>query len=149
MRIKSAGKKTVSLYFARSKFLTWWIILIHGFSGAGSFARMKNAMIQHVVMSRYDMFREATNSVRDKLNGICDEMEHALLASISTIMTEMSSEYSRVIIGTDLARVSQIARDEILEVLSESDELFRIQSFNEDRMIDVDDQDEGLRQASM
>ncbi|KAK9416147.1 putative Dynamin N-terminal domain-containing protein [Seiridium unicorne] len=106
-------------------------------TGQGSFGRMKIAMVEYVTTNRYSMFREATECVRSKLDSICSELEHELLAKINRVITAMDSEYKHVIIGKDLAQVSKAARDEISETLSQVEALFEIHNIREEPVIAV------------
>ncbi|KAM0820488.1 putative Dynamin N-terminal domain-containing protein [Seiridium cardinale] len=106
-------------------------------TGQGSFGRMKIAMVEYVTTNRYSMFREATKCVRSKLDSICSELEHELLAKINGVITAMDSEYKHVIIGKDLAQVSKAARDEISETLSQVEALFEVHNIREEPVIVV------------
>lgn len=51
--------------------------------GQGSYARMKEAMINHVDYTRHSMFREATEVVRGQLDAMCRSVKEVRLDSVT------------------------------------------------------------------
>jgi uncharacterized membrane protein YkoI len=80
---------------------------------------------------RHSMFREATDSVKSKMERICDDIDRELVQGIDKITNDTDSGYYHVIIGKDLAKVSEIARDKVSGVLSNVDELFEMEELND------------------
>ncbi|KAH6653996.1 hypothetical protein BKA67DRAFT_658330 [Truncatella angustata] len=93
--------------------------------GKDCFKRMRDIMLDHVTTHQHSMFRRATDSVREKLDKLCEELERDLLTKIDLVIAELTSEYRHVIIEKNLVKVSQVARNEIPAILSETDVLFQ------------------------
>ncbi|KAI1502724.1 Dynamin family-domain-containing protein [Biscogniauxia marginata] len=93
-------------------------------SGAGSYRRMKQAMIEHVTSNKNTMFEKSCNMAKECLDGLCKNLQAELCSGITEILRLADIDYKNAIIGLDIAQVSEAARMETRNLLEEIDVLF-------------------------
>ncbi|KAK5634142.1 hypothetical protein RRF57_009856 [Xylaria bambusicola] len=83
--------------------------------GAGSYARMKAAMLDHVDTARHTMFDSATNEVKHELGIMCRNAMEDICAIIDTIFTTITTEY---MLGDTSSHMPKILTPSELEMRS-------------------------------
>ncbi|KAI0876004.1 hypothetical protein GGS24DRAFT_453177 [Hypoxylon argillaceum] len=81
--------------------------------GQGSYARMKEAMINHVDYTRHSMFREATEVVRGQLDAMCRSVKEDITESIQDVFDTIYMDYMRTLVGTEVDRGRKMPREEL------------------------------------
>lgn len=98
--------------------------------GSGSYARMKEAMANHVDITRHSMFGEAYKVVRGQLEVMCRAMQQEIGKSTQAVFDTIHIEYMRTIVGAEVDRTKKMSRQEldlrrhVRQVLLRSDRLF-------------------------
>lgn len=98
--------------------------------GAGSYARMKDAMINHVDTIRHSMFREAINAVKGQLAVMCRTVEEDIDSFIQAVFDTIYTEYMRTLVGAQIDRSKKLSRKElemrhrVNRILLRADKLF-------------------------
>ncbi|KAK3996792.1 hypothetical protein QBC44DRAFT_257761, partial [Cladorrhinum sp. PSN332] len=117
-------------------------------SGPGSFKRMKDIMVGHVNTHKQKMFVNATMSVREMLERICEAVTNTLDQYAQDIHARLSTDYLSVLVGTNAAqikglpRMERMARAEMVPVLAEVDKYFGVLFGQPGPRIDDDDGDD-------
>ncbi|KAI8631989.1 hypothetical protein F5Y19DRAFT_382458 [Xylariaceae sp. FL1651] len=99
-------------------------------SGPGSYARMKAAMATHVDNARHSMFRQATDSVKGRLQDMCRSVKKDIAELVEGIFDQVSIDYMRTLVGTEVDRSAKLPREEldmrnrIREILLLGDKMF-------------------------
>lgn len=98
--------------------------------GPGSYARMKEAMANHVDITRHSMFGAAYKLVRGQLEVMCRAVERDISGSTQAVFDTIHMEYMRTLVGTEVDRSKKMSRQEldlrrrVGKVLLRSDRLF-------------------------
>lgn len=117
--------------------------------GPGALGRMKDKMENHVRKNRRVMFRQATDTVRNRLNDMCTWVEDMLRRTISERLSTFNEDYRRVLIpSTAAARALRSPAERALRrkmepLLTNADRMFKELSASgmlseEDLGLDVD-----------
>ncbi|KZL84766.1 tat pathway signal sequence [Colletotrichum incanum] len=100
-------------------------------SGPGSYARMKNHMVNHVESSRHTMFRHSTDSVKEQLQTLCKRVEDEMAQQVQDIYNLLARDYLAVIVGIDnnvkhtgLPRAERLLRAEMCPILEKTGQWF-------------------------
>lgn len=107
-------------------------MLTIGDIGSGSFVRMKAAMVQHVETTRNTMFHQATATVRERLEAMCDTVMAELNKATRTIMISLFNDYMVELIGASAKRQSGVSprelqlRASVRDVLRDADTVFAL-----------------------
>ncbi|KAI1322901.1 hypothetical protein F5Y16DRAFT_403978 [Xylariaceae sp. FL0255] len=116
--------------------------------GPGSYQRMKAAMANHVDVARHSMFRQATETVKSRLQVLCRALKHSMSESVEDLYDKMNPyftrfymlasnstipsfvDYMRTLGGTEIDRSAKLPRDQI-EMRNRVKEILRVcdQSF--------------------
>ncbi|TGJ86746.1 hypothetical protein E0Z10_g2034 [Xylaria hypoxylon] len=98
--------------------------------GPGSYARMKEAMAEHVEAARYSMFNEATEVVKENLEAMCRFVMEEIGQSIQFVYNTIHMEYMRTLVGREVDRSKEVTREEldmrslVHKILIRGDKLF-------------------------
>ncbi|KAI0103234.1 hypothetical protein GGR51DRAFT_525139 [Nemania sp. FL0031] len=98
--------------------------------GQGSYARMKEAMINHVDYTRHSMFLQAAEVVRGQLDTMCRAVMHDITESMQAVFDTIYTDYMRTLVGTEVDRSKKISRQEldmrkrVNKLLLRSDKMF-------------------------
>ncbi|KAI1132388.1 hypothetical protein F5Y10DRAFT_231071 [Nemania abortiva] len=98
--------------------------------GQGSYARMKDAMINHVDTTRHSMFRQATEVVKGQLETMCRSVMHDIAESIQAVFDTIYMDYMRTLVGAEVDRSRKIPieerdmRNRVNKILLSCDKMF-------------------------
>ncbi|KAI1502359.1 hypothetical protein F5X99DRAFT_379222 [Biscogniauxia marginata] len=99
-------------------------------SGAGSYARMKLAMEEHVEEVRHTMFLDATDTVKMQLQAMCRAVRKDMSETTENIYDAVFRDYMSVLVGTTVDRRAKVPRQKldlrkrVKEVLLRGDLMF-------------------------
>ncbi|KAI1117954.1 hypothetical protein F5Y14DRAFT_400633 [Nemania sp. NC0429] len=99
-------------------------------SGPGSYARMKEAMANHVDITRHTMFGEAYDVVKGQFQVMCRAVHHDICESTQGVFDTIHMDYMRTLVGTEVDRSKKMSRQEldfrrgVSKVLLHGDKLF-------------------------
>ena len=99
-------------------------------SGSGSFKRMKASMEQHVEANRILMFQGACQEVRQRLEGMFQEVQRQMSERADSVFKHMRGDYMSLVGGQDqgpllIPQEERAAKREVDEVISLIDEEFK------------------------
>ncbi|WYZ44801.1 hypothetical protein EsH8_VIII_000117 [Colletotrichum jinshuiense] len=99
--------------------------------GTGSYARMKNHMVDHVENTRHTMFRHSTDSVKEQLKELCKRVGEEMAVQVQDIYNLLARDYLAVLVGVDntnklssLPRSERLLRAEMYPILQKTTEWF-------------------------
>ncbi|KAI1780219.1 hypothetical protein F4818DRAFT_437499 [Hypoxylon cercidicola] len=101
-----------------------------GERGSGSYNRMKAAMRDHVDTARYTMFHEAAQTVKARLEDLCQTITQQMEDEMDRIFDMIFREYMQVVVGTTIDHQDRrfpmelSMRSNVDELLQRSDSLF-------------------------
>ncbi|KAI1478877.1 Dynamin family-domain-containing protein [Daldinia eschscholtzii] len=81
--------------------------------GPGSFNRMKAAMANHVETTRYTMFNEATDTVKEQLEAMCRTVQKRLSDEMEDMFNTIFRDYMKVLVGTTVDRHAKLPPQEL------------------------------------
>lgn len=100
--------------------------------GAGSFARMKAAMVDHVETARNTMFNQATATTKVHLEAIRGKVEAQLRMTTGAILRSVCRDYIAEFVGTGVNRCGGVSprelelRARVKKVLRDADNAFTL-----------------------
>ncbi|GAP92026.2 putative tat pathway signal sequence [Rosellinia necatrix] len=83
-------------------------------SGPGSYARMKDAMINHVDVTRHSMFIKAAEVVKELLETMCRAVKRDIDELVQAVFDTVFVDYMRTLGGTEVDRSKKKSREDIL-----------------------------------
>jgi len=92
---------------------------------------MKGHMTSHIDRTRWTMFHESTNKVKQALEDLMKLVEQNMLARADEVFLSVKRDYSSALIGSQAAtgralpREQRVVRKEVLEMVSESEKTFK------------------------
>jgi hypothetical protein len=100
--------------------------------GVGSFKRMKEHMLNYVDHYRFQMFEDATRTVKEHLDNMCKALEEMMEQKADEIFIKMEVDYKRVLggghvqfdQGAVLPKAERALRAEVMEILQSVDAQF-------------------------
>jgi hypothetical protein len=100
--------------------------------GVGSFKRMKEHMLNYVTQCRFQMFDDATLTVKRHLENMCKALEEVMEQKADEIFIKMEVDYKRVLggghvqfdQGAVLPKAERVLRAEVMEILQSVDAQF-------------------------
>ncbi|KAI0432051.1 hypothetical protein F5Y09DRAFT_302853 [Xylaria sp. FL1042] len=98
--------------------------------GTGSYARMKEAMVNHVDTIRHSMFGESAEVVKESLEAMCRTVFKDISESIEAIFNIICTEYRRTLVGneTNLSRKTSLKEldmwSRVNQILLRSNKMF-------------------------
>lgn len=87
--------------------------------GKGSYARMKEHMIEHIDVRRRTMFNKATMAVKAQLQETCTTLESLMNGKINEIHTNMRNDYMRALghIQAEASEEMKSLRSDVLDLV--------------------------------
>ncbi|KAI1760686.1 hypothetical protein GGR53DRAFT_508668 [Hypoxylon sp. FL1150] len=113
-------------------------------SGAGSYNRMKTAMINHVEHSRNTMFEDATNTVKEKLEAMCRSIRQQMDDQMEDMFSNVFRDYTRVLVGAKVERHVKLDPKELAMRAGVNDVLVRSNSLFSPVLGELDTENTGL-----
>ncbi|RYP00448.1 hypothetical protein DL763_000800 [Monosporascus cannonballus] len=94
-------------------------------SGPGQYNRMKTIMVGHVDHSRHTMFRQATDTVKAKLQAMCRTVHKHMSDRVDDVFAAVFRDYMHVIIGAKVDRHAKLSPEEVATRTTVNDILHR------------------------
>ncbi|RYP52928.1 hypothetical protein DL768_002024 [Monosporascus sp. mg162] len=94
-------------------------------SGPGQYNRMKTIMVGHVDDSRHTMFRQATDTVKAKLQAMCRTVQKDMSDRVEDVFAAVFRDYMHVIVGAKVDRHAKLSPEEVATRTTVNDILHR------------------------